>query len=304
LRQALQGISKQAWRWVQQSLFSSDENVAAGTGALAVEPPPKPSLNPSLNLSSKPSPDPSVWAQVIAGHAKPIRLVFSARALNTWSLTWRTSEGLTLRLPQSLREPPPDIARALVAWAYLVMRKPRQAEERLAAKRERKTLETSIRAHLDGLAQKDERLVHRQIRRSRRQLAKLNPQGQYHDLRQIFAAVNAEYFENKLQAEITWSHRLGGLSTHCEKKHPDGGNFHLITISRGYDSPDVTPEILGGVVYHECLHIVYPPERREGRRIVHGRAFKQAEKQYRHYAIWMHWHRHGLPKALRRLGVR
>jgi hypothetical protein len=240
----------------------------------------------------------------MASAPKPIRLVFSPRAHQSWSLTWRSAEGVTLRLPRTLREPPPNIARALVTWAHLVMRRPRQTEERLALKCERKTLETAIRAHLDSLAINDESIARQHQRRSRRQLARLNPQGQFHDLRHIFAAVNAEYFENKLQAEITWSHRLGGLSTHCEKDHPDGGRFHLITISRGYDSPDVTSEILGGVVYHECLHIVHPPERRAGRRIVHGRAFRQSEKQYRHYSIWMQWHRHGLPKALRRMGVR
>lgn len=302
LRQSLQGLGKQAWQWVQQSLFAGEETpISSEAGAVV-----NPSAAPQPETTSYSAPMPSVWAEVLAAQpsAKPLRVVFSARALHSWSLTWRGEAGTTLRLPLALKAPPPEIAQALVAWSQLVMRRPRKPDEKMALRQERKNLETQVRAHLDQLAMHDASVAKRHQRRSRRFLEKLTPQGQCHDLRQVFAAINAEYFAGKLQAEITWSHRLGGLSTHCEKKHPDGGQFHLITISRGYDSPDVTPEILGGVVYHECLHIVHPPEMRNGRRSVHGRAFRQAEKQYRHYAIWMHWHRHGLPRALRKMGMR
>ncbi len=109
-----------------------------------------------------------------------------------------------------------------------------------------------------------------------------------------------KYFGGVLQARITWSRRWGGLSTQSTQQDAAGRPYALITVSRGYDHPSATPEIVAGVVYHECLHIIVPPELRNGRRVVHGAEFRRREKQYRHYELWRQWHARMLPGILRR----
>lgn len=252
---------------------------------------------PIGSASSENKPFGTALERALSKSQRPIRTVFSRRAHQSWSLSWRgRQEEILLRLPEAFREAPETVAETLLAWIRLVSQRKGGEAARLA----RRESETHLRAYLEQVHQQGPFLRQR-VQRANRALKRLRPLGRHHDLSQAFARVNARFFADSLQAQITWSARLGGLSTHCQRPSPEGGQYHLITISRGYDAPDVTPEILDGVVYHECLHIVYPPEMRDGRRIVHGRAFRQAEKAYPHFEVWMNWHRLGLPRSLRRL---
>jgi hypothetical protein len=164
----------------------------------------------------------------------------------------------------------------------------------------RKELEKSIWAFWEAQQQNDPGEAQRIKKSVTRRLNRLQPQGRIHDLQALFDRINHEYFDNKLDAKVTWSSRWGGLSTHSKRPDGKGGIFHLITISQGYDHPSATPEIIGGVMFHECLHIAIPPQIRQGRRIVHGSDFRRCEKTYAHYEAWMRWHRESLPKILRR----
>ena len=53
------------------------------------------------------------------------------------------------------------------------------------------------------------------------------------------------------------------------------------------------------MVYHECLHIVIPIEEKNGRRVVHGRIFRQRERRYIYFDEWNRWHKEVLPKNIR-----
>lgn len=133
-------------------------------------------------------------------------------------------------------------------------------------------------------------------------LPPIRPKGKYHDLDDILAAVNETYFAGKLACRITWSNRVGGLSFHSVRKDPiTGEDFHLISISKGYDAANCPKFAVAGVVYHECLHVDIPVEERNGRRIVHGRVFRQRERQYIYYDEWIRWHKEVLPKNIRTL---
>lgn len=205
-------------------------------------------------------------------------------------------------VPGILEEAPLSIKESLLEWAVLVTR--RGAKRRPEIRVRRAELESRIREHLRaphpaGTATTDAEA--RRLARNHRRVGRLEPKGSHHDLDASFRAINAEYFQGRLQAKLTWSARVGGLSTHSLAQDGEGGTYHLISISRGYDNAEVTPEILGGVVYHECLHIAIPPRREGGRRVVHGADFRQREREYAHFEVWRLWHRHGLPKALRRL---
>jgi hypothetical protein len=215
----------------------------------------------------------------------------------SWRVTWiRRHEVLRLEIPALLAEAPEETKLALLEWALLVSRRGRKDK---AQRQRRAGLEQAIREALRSPGAT--RAARLRSARDARRLARLNPKGQVHDLDSALAAVNARYFGGGLEARITWSARLGGLSTHSIARDAEGRPYHLITISRGYDDPEVTPEILGGVVYHECLHIAIPPRHEGGRRVVHGADFRAREREYAHFDVWRKWHREGLPRALRRL---
>ena len=117
---------------------------------------------------------------------------------------------------------------------------------------------------------------------------------------QVLAAVNETYFNGELTCRITWSNRVGGLSFHSMRKDPlTGEDFHLISISKGYDAKNCPFYAVAGVVYHECLHVVIPVEERNGRRVVHGRQFRQREKRYIYFDEWIKWHKEVLPRNIR-----
>lgn len=131
-------------------------------------------------------------------------------------------------------------------------------------------------------------------------LPPIRPKGKYFNLDDVLEAINHTYFEDSLQCRITWSNRVGGLSFHSTRKDPlTGEEFHLISISKGYDAANCPLYAVAGVVYHECLHVVIPVEEKNGRRVVHGRVFRQRERQYIYYDEWIKWHKEVLPRNIR-----
>jgi hypothetical protein len=274
---------KRILKWLQLELFGSDPEIQ-----------PQPT---SLVPETRGEIQPLVWAALLQNRKRPIVIEFSRRSTQSWNVTWNRKIGLIrIRAPALLRDAPLEIAQALITWAEIVATSKKTVETQTL----RRHSEGKVRAFLDQANHQGKPGELLKLKASRA-LKRMQPQGRHHDLLTVFKHINDLYFEGRLKAELTWSARVGGLSTHCERPHPDGSRYHLITISRGYDSPDVTLNILGGVVYHECLHIVHPPLVGEGRRVVHGRDFRRAEKAYQHYEEWMRWHRHGLHLSLRRL---
>ncbi|MDB5105823.1 MAG: hypothetical protein JWP91_3512 [Fibrobacteres bacterium] len=265
----------------------------------ALSPPPLPSAAEAIG---KPEAVPS-FAELCRGPYAHIEVVTRKRLWESWRVAWtRRNEALRLDIPFILEDAPRPVKESVLEWAVLVTRRGGRRDPILRARRS--DLEVLIREHLRAPAPGETRgskAAEVRLERNRRRLGNLSPKGLHHDLDDSFRAVNARYFEGRLEAKLTWSSRKGGLSTHSVAQDGEGKSYHLISISRGYDSPEVTPEILGGVVYHECLHIAIPPRREGGRRVVHGPDFRRKEREYEHFEIWRRWHRDGLPKAVRRL---
>lgn len=241
------------------------------------------------------------FAELCRGRFAHIRVHGSKRLWETWRVAWtRRNESLRLDIPASLESAPLEVKEALLEWALLVSRRNRRGDT--AVRIRRGDLENLIRSHLRlPVSGEVGSAAFRRLERNRRRMQRLRPMGRNHDLDEAFRRINSRYFEGKLEAKLTWSARLGGLSTHSVAQDGEGNPYHLISISRGYDTPEATPEILDGVVYHECLHIAIPPRRENGRRVVHGEDFRERERAYEHYEAWRRWHRYGLPKVLRRL---
>lgn len=241
------------------------------------------------------------FASLCRGPYAHVRIEAGARLRDSWKVTWtRRQEALLLRVPACLEEAPLVVKQAALAWAVLVSKRSRKVDPVL--RQERRRFESMIRDFLQGSPDgENPGRRSRRLESNRRKLGRLKAKGQCHDLDAILSDINARYFDGSLQARITWAARLGGLSTHRMAEDGEGRPYHLITISRGYDCPEATADIVGGVVYHECLHAIIPPRTEGGRRVVHGRDFRLRERQYAHYAEWRKWHREGLTRSLRRM---
>ena len=117
------------------------------------------------------------------------------------------------------------------------------------------------------------------LRRERGRKRLLPPRGRCYDLEEILGSLDAQYFEGSLApVRIGWSpHRSRSILGHYDSAH------RSITVSRWFDSTDVPRYLVEYLVFHEMLHIRFPVERNGHRRVVHSRAFREAEKSFPQY---------------------
>lgn len=122
--------------------------------------------------------------------------------------------------------------------------------------------------------------LHEAARRERGTKPIDSPKGDTHHLTLLFHRLNRDYFNSLLpRIRIGYSRdRSRSLWGHHDNAHA------TIVINRMLDSPRVPEHAIEMIVYHEMLHHVVPIEHGpSGRRIVHSRRFREAERLYRHY---------------------
>jgi hypothetical protein len=102
------------------------------------------------------------------------------------------------------------------------------------------------------------------------------PRGRCFDLEPIFEELNFRYFFGLMARPlIGWSPQASRtMLGHYDPSH------NAIVLSRILDSPEVPKLAVEYVLFHEMLHLRYPAEHIAGRRCVHTKAFKEAEKQF------------------------
>lgn len=118
---------------------------------------------------------------------------------------------------------------------------------------------------------------------------RITTDGRYHNLGEIFKAVNHEYFENRVSCLITWGQKV---PRHAVKKRTLGSysrHGNTIRISPVLDRREVPRFFIEFVVYHEMLHAGTGSSEKNGRRVVHSKDFRQRERQYRHYEKAVAW---------------
>jgi predicted metal-dependent hydrolase len=71
---------------------------------------------------------------------------------------------------------------------------------------------------------------------------------------------------------------------------------NLLVISRVFDQRGIPEEIVRYLVYHEMLHIHFPSERKNGRRIIHSPEFRRIEKIFPAYQDIQNWLKSNLRK--------
>ncbi|HUI41975.1 MAG TPA: SprT-like domain-containing protein, partial [Terriglobia bacterium] len=141
-----------------------------------------------------------------------------------------------------------------------------------------------------------------EVRRQRGRKILRAPQGNYFNLHSIFDDLNRRFFGGELgQVRIGWSPvRSRTMLGHYDASHC------TITITRWLDARRVPRYVVEYLVYHEMLHARFPVERRAHRRVVHTRAFREAERKFPHYTRAVHWLKTGCtrgagpPETLRR----
>lgn len=109
-----------------------------------------------------------------------------------------------------------------------------------------------------------------------------DPRGEHWDLVEVFEDVNARYFDGRLERPMLgWTrrpitYRWGWYSSMVR---PHG----LIVINRLLDDPLVPIFVLEGTMHHEMLHMLTDTSVVRGRRVVHTREFREAERTFEGY---------------------
>jgi hypothetical protein len=149
------------------------------------------------------------------------------------------------------------IAHILIAKLY---RKPIDAVE-----------DARYRRYINSRAVRD---VAERVRQMRGRKRIEGAQGGHYDLDEVFEDLNRRFFYGLLaRPQMTWS----GQEARNSLGHYDPAH-NAIVISRAFDSPRVPRYAIEYIVYHECLHLIFPVTHRNGRRCVHPKGFRDREK--------------------------
>jgi hypothetical protein len=141
----------------------------------------------------------------------------------------------------------------------------------------------------------------RVLRRARD--VKLVTKGKHHDLLAIVDDLNAGYFDGGVNLLITWGHR--GTARSGARVSIKLGSYsaidRLIRVHPALDRSWVPGYFVEYIVFHEMLHHVVPPERDEGRTVLHPAEFHAREREFPHYEQAVAWQRGHLERLLRPL---
>jgi predicted metal-dependent hydrolase len=123
--------------------------------------------------------------------------------------------------------------------------------------------------------------------------------GEHHDLRDLFDELNARYFENRIDAAITWGPRSGRPRRRNSIKM---GSYsvedRLIRIHRSLDRAFVPRFFVAWIVFHEMLHQIHDIRVKNGRREFHSKEFLAAEASFELYDQAKLWERRHLDALL------
>ena len=123
--------------------------------------------------------------------------------------------------------------------------------------------------------------------------ALLKTAGAHHDLRDLYDAVNREYFGGTVSAAITWGSRSPRSSVRRRTLGSYSERSHLIRINPVLDRKAVPRYFVAFIVYHEMLHAFLGVQLKGTRRSVHSREFRKREKLFNEYEQAIAWERGG-----------
>jgi hypothetical protein len=129
------------------------------------------------------------------------------------------------------------------------------------------------------ISQKEIREKARAVRKHRGRKVMRPARGRVYDLTPVFERLNEEYFQNSVRiSQLGWSqHKSRNTLGHFDPAH------NSITLNRRLDHSMVPQYVVAFILYHEMLHAHIGERFRNGRRHVHHREFRIAEREFKHY---------------------
>jgi hypothetical protein len=135
----------------------------------------------------------------------------------------------------------------------------------------------------------------------RKRNAPLVTRGKHHDLLAVFEDINERYFDDSINALITWGKRP--TTKEKRRKTIKLGSYsafdRLIRVHPALDQKWVPRYFVAYIVYHEMLHHVIPGSRGLGRVNLHPPEFKERERQFRHFDRSIDWEKRHVARLLR-----
>jgi predicted metal-dependent hydrolase len=153
-------------------------------------------------------------------------------------------------------------------------------------------------ALLGEYIEQNQHIIRQQVRQPRK--VRLRTAGSYHDLKAIFDRLNAQRFEGKLEARITW----GPVSDRKRRRRSiKMGSFavedRIIRIHPALDQAHVPDYFVSWIVFHEMLHGKHEVLRKDGRRRFHTKEFLAEERTFADYDRACAWEKANLDRLLR-----
>jgi predicted metal-dependent hydrolase len=130
----------------------------------------------------------------------------------------------------------------------------------------------------------------------------LTTRGKVHDLMEILARVNEQYFGSSVtDVLITWGRRTQprGKQRKAIKLGSYSSGEKLIRIHPVLDAEWVPRYFVTYIVYHELLHHLVPGQRCGNKVLLHPPEFMRREKDFRHYERALEWERKHINRLLR-----
>ena len=111
--------------------------------------------------------------------------------------------------------------------------------------------------------------------------------GAVYDLQARFDALNLRFFQGRVQARITW--RKPARSKTSMRLGLYVVEDRLIRISPALDRSFVPEWVVDWIIFHEMLHSVYPPIRKNGRWVFHHPEFLTEERKFPNVKLAQKW---------------
>jgi hypothetical protein len=207
-----------------------------------------------------------------------LAVTMSSRLSRGWYVKINQSaDSRRLVVPVWMEHAPKDVKTALLDWALLSGAS--KAKHRRRA--HRKLLEKYIFSYLSDSGR---------IRPSvaRHAPGSFDTKGVCWDLAEVFDTLNRTHFNAVLSSYVRWGkHPLRSYQSY--KFDGAGNRFSVITIGSLYNRPGVPRYAVEGIMFHEMLHILLPPQRHNARNVIHGRQFKEHERHFPFHDRWIRW---------------
>jgi len=197
----------------------------------------------------------------------------------------RTSRarGLEVRMHAFFDAAPPEVQRAVASWIRSGERAPRAC----------RLLDEWIEAGLERLPAEPLRA------------GELEPRGAQYDLERLLDELLVSEFAGdavlrERRPAVTWGRRSGSRSRGSLRLGSYDPDVNRVRLHPVLDQAGVPEWFVRYVVFHECLHAIFPPRRdASGRWIHHGREFRARENAYADYPRVLAWEKRNLRALVR-----